>query len=568
MLVPDPELGILRPAPGFSQTLPGGSAWRVLLERCAEPGEYRGEVAFPDRHTMRSARAYVAEDGLVLVLVGGTPSLSQAQFKDLPIALLAGLIRAETTEQAALGVVASARDATRRAFDLAGALDRARAETEGKAAELQRSLAEAASLNRQLRQLNDTLEDRVRERTRDLERQTEERLKAESALLQAQKMEAVGQLTGGVAHDFNNLLSVIVGSLDLLEGMAGDNQRLLRTVKMAQRAASRGARLTEQLLTFSRRQMLRPQTIKLNDVIAEYQGLLQRAVGEAIQIKTELTPIPCFCSIDPVHLETAILNLAINARDAMPSGGTLTIQTATCTIGSDEEDDLVPGPYLQITIRDTGLGMTTETRERVFEPFFTTKAEGKGTGLGLSQVYGFVKQSGGRILVESAVGTGTAVQIYLPLVSGEEVGVEEVDTKRANVKIPSATILAVEDDTDVADIVLSVLNEAGFDTHVARSGNDALAFLDAGSSVDLLFTDLVMPGGMNGIELARAARGRRPGLKVLLTSGYAAAAGVTDDASRHGFPLILKPYRQHELIEVIRTLLDGMASEATVGKTA
>lgn len=557
VLVPDHQLGGLRPAPGFRQTLPGGSSWRHFLARCREAGEQRDMVAFPDRTRMVAALAFVAEDGPALVLLGGAPTLSYAEFKALPFALLSGLLRAETAEQAASGLVAAARDTTRRTATLATALDRARAETAAKAGELQKALAEAARLNEQLRRLNETLEERVGERTREVERQTQERLKAEMALLQSQKMEAVGQLTGGVAHDFNNLLSVIVGSLDLMEGMTGGNQRLIRAVDMAKRAADRGASLTGQLLAFARRQMLRPRPIELNEAIGEYENLLRRAVGETVEIRTRFSPLRCDCLIDPVHLETTVLNLAINARDAMPSGGVLSIETALCDQRDREVSDPKRARCVRLMISDTGTGMSPAIVERVFEPFFTTKPAGKGTGLGLSQVYGFVQQSGGRIAIKSAPGKGTAVRIYLPLATGEEAPPDHPGLNQDAIHTGSETILVVEDDSDVTEIVLSMLENAGYRVLTAANALAALSILESNRDVDLLFTDLVMPGGISGAELARTVRELYPNIKLLLTSGYTTAPDVVEEAARDGVLFVLKPYRQRELLTTVRVVLDG-----------
>jgi len=423
VFIPDRELGVLRPAPGFRQTLPGGPEWRDFLARCRQPGEHHGVVAFPERGQMTAVRAHVGADGAVLALLGGAPALSHEAFARLPFPLLSALLGAEAAASAAAGFAAAAREATGRATALAAALDHARCEADTKAAECEAVVIETARLNRQLKELNDTLEQRVRERSRELEKQTAERLKAEAALHQAQKMEALGQMTGGIAHDFNNVLSVIIGSLDLIETMAGGNQRLSRAVAMAQGAADRAARLTAQLLAFGRRQVLRPQTIDVNEAVDEYQDLLRRAVGGAITIRTDLSPTPCRVRIDPVQFETAILNLAINARDAMPSGGMVAIETAVCR-EPPEAPDLAPGDYVCVTVRDQGQGMPAEIVGRVFEPFFTTKPAGRGTGLGLSQVYGFVRQSGGHVALDSGVGKGTAVRIYLPLIQDEPGRVE------------------------------------------------------------------------------------------------------------------------------------------------
>jgi signal transduction histidine kinase len=536
VFIADHELGVLRPAPGFPQTLPGGATWRRFLGCCRDPGEYCDTVAFPDRTTLTSARGFVAENGAVLVLLGGEPRLSLAEFDQLPFPLLGALLQAESAEGAAAGLMAAAREATARATALAHALDLARSQTEAKAAEL--------------RGLNETLEQRIADRTRELEKETEERRRAEAALVQSQKMEAVGQLTGGVAHDFNNLLSVIVGTLDLMETMAEDNPRLSRFIAMAQGAAKRGGTLTQQLLAFARRQVLTPQVVDLNELIQEYQGLLRRAVGEAVEVETRLCEQPCRCHIDPVHFETAILNLAMNARDAMPSGGTLTIATALSATPRDHSR----GACVQFTMSDTGSGIPPEIVNRVFEPFFTTKELGKGTGLGLSQVYGFVRQSGGDIEIESAVGSGTNIRVFLPL-SAEPVDAREQEPGEApGLPTGCETVLVVEDDREVLDVVLASLHSLGYRTHVAQSGADALAILRT-ANVDLLFTDLVMPGGMSGVELARAAREGRPDLKVLMTSGYTAHPSI-EDARPDGFPMLLKPYRYRELATMLRVVID------------
>jgi signal transduction histidine kinase len=436
VLIPDPELGILRPAPGFQPTLPGGPSWRRFLVACREPGEHHGQVEFPERGCTTPICAHTGADGAVLALLGGAANLSRDEFAQLPFPLLSALLCGEAAGSAAEGFVAAAREATRRTTAFAEALDRVRSETDAKAAELEAAVAEMARLNRQLKSLNDTLEERVRERSRELERQTEERLKAEAALHQAQKMEALGQMTGGVAHDFNNVLAIIIGSLDLIEAVAGDNPRLRRAVAMAQEAAKRATRLIEQLLAFGRCQMLQPRTIDVNAVLGEYRDLLRRAVGEAIAITTDLSPVPCRVHIDPSQFETAILNLAINARDAMPAGGRIEIATAVCRGPLPEVPDLTSGDHVRITVRDHGLGMPAEIVERAFEPFFTTKPPGKGTGLGLSQVYGFVRQSGGRVAIDSGTGRGTAVHIYLPLASGESIRVARAASPAGSERAP------------------------------------------------------------------------------------------------------------------------------------
>jgi len=505
---------------------------------------------------------FVAESGAVLTLIGGAPNLSMAEFETLPFPLLAALVRAESREQAATGLAAAARDATRRATTLAAALDLARAELTAQAAELASALADAARLNRELQALNDTLEERVAERTEALKKETEERIKAETALLQSQKMEAVGQLTGGVAHDFNNILSVMIGTLDSIQRLGISNPRLRHLVELAERAAKRGEVLTQQLLAFSRRQLLRPQRVDLNSLIANYRELLRRALGETIRLDIRLCAIPCYCHIDPVQFETAILNLTVNARDAMPAGGTLTIETAICA-GNTVEDrrQVGSGSYACVTVTDSGTGIDTAIVTRVFDPFFTTKPVGKGTGLGLSQVHGFVHQSGGRIEIDSAPDKGTRVRLYLPLISGENAKPEHTSHEDIIPQTGAETILIVEDDPDVTEMILASLESLGYRVLHAGNGREALAVLQRNKQVDLLFTDLVMPGGMSGTQLIAAARQIRPQLKVLLTSGYAAhPAAVTDDGLREELPLISKPYQLRDLAAAIRAVLAGSST--------
>jgi signal transduction histidine kinase/ActR/RegA family two-component response regulator len=560
VLIRDPELGALRPAPGFPQTLPGGPTWRRLLARCHVPGEYSGEVAFPNARTITTFRAFVDTDGAVVVLLGGNPALSRSDLGELGVPLLSALLRAESAQIAAAGLAAAARDATQRATALAGALDAARGEVEAKAVALERALAESARLNDELRRLNETLEQRVSERTRELEREVAERRKAEAALLQAQKMEAVGQLTGGVAHDFNNLLAVIMGTLDLIEQKARDDAPLQRLVGNAQRATERGERLTQQLLTFARRQQLRPKVVDIDELIRNFLGLLRHAVGEAVDIGTRCVAGPCRSHIDPVHFETAVLNLAVNARDAMPSGGALTIETGIVELDAGfvaEHPEVRPGSYVRVSVRDTGSGMAPETVDRVFEPFFTTKEVGKGTGLGLSQVYGFVKQSGGHIEIDSAPTIGTTITLYLPSVKGD---VRSQTHSDEAVPLPndlagSEIVLVVEDDPDVLEMVLTSLDELGYRTIVARNGAEAMAVLESAMPIDLLFTDMVMPGGIGGATLAREARRLRADIKILLTSGYSARTAPPDDGLPGGLELIRKPYRQRELASKIRRML-------------
>jgi signal transduction histidine kinase len=379
---------------------------------------------------------------------------------------------------------------------------------------------------------------------------------SQAALYQAQKMEAVGQLTGGVAHDFNNLLTVIIGNLDFLDNEAAANPRLRKLTATIRRSAERGARLTTQLLAFSRRQPLRPETCNLNTLIIDFDVLIKRAVGETVAVRSDLHPGLWPCSIDPAQFEAGMLNLIVNARDAMPTGGTLSITTRNVVIAADDPafvDDVAPGQYVMVTVADTGVGMNPETLERAFEPFYTTKEVGKGSGLGLSQLYGFVRQSGGTARIASTVAGGTTVTVYLPKAVRETAQPEPASppTKPKG----SETVLVVEDDPDVLDIAVETLSDLGYRILVAYDGVEAMAILERDEPIDLLFTDIVMPYGINGIQLARQARKLRQDIKVLLTSGYTMQTLSAEYGAEKEFTIIGKPYRQAELAEHVRRAL-------------
>jgi signal transduction histidine kinase len=379
---------------------------------------------------------------------------------------------------------------------------------------------------------------------------------SQAALYQAQKMEAVGQLTGGVAHDFNNLLTVIIGNLDFLDNEAAANPRLRKLTATIRRSAERGARLTTQLLAFSRRQPLRPETCNLNTLVIDFDVLIKRAVGETVAVRSDLHPGLWPCSIDPAQFEAGMLNLIVNARDAMPTGGTLSITTRNVVIAADDPafvDDVAPGQYVMVTVADTGVGMNPETLERAFEPFYTTKEVGKGSGLGLSQLYGFVRQSGGTARIASTVAGGTTVTVYLPKAVRETAQPEPASppTKPKG----SETVLVVEDDPDVLDIAVETLSDLGYRILVAYDGVEAMAILERDEPIDLLFTDIVMPYGINGIQLARQARKLRQDIKVLLTSGYTMQTLSAEYGAEKEFTIIGKPYRQAELAEHVRRAL-------------
>ena len=400
-----------------------------------------------------------------------------------------------------------------------------------------------------------------RDVTAERERQHEFE-EVQERLRQSQKMETVGQLTGGVAHDFNNLLQIIAGNLDILQRtLPADSARERRAADSAMKGARRAATLTERLLAFSRRQPLSPKPLDPNRLIAGMSELLHRSLGETIDIETVSSPSLWRVEADPNALENAILNLALNARDAMPEGGKLTIETANTHLDRDyvlQHPGLASGHYVAISGADTGHGMPPEVVERVFEPFFTTKEVGKGTGLGLSMVYGFAKQSGGHAKVYSEPGHGSTVRIYLPRLTGAVV--EEVETPPAPVpgRTGQETILVCEDDPEVRAFSADVLRELGYTVRETVDGPSALRFLEhEDGRVDLLFTDVVLPGGMTGSMLAERARRVRPGVKVLFTTGYARNAIVHQGRLDPGVELIVKPFSYAELAGRVRDLLDA-----------
>ncbi|MCW2241474.1 hybrid sensor histidine kinase/response regulator [Azospirillum canadense] len=394
--------------------------------------------------------------------------------------------------------------------------------------------------------------------TRDLteRKQAQEALdKAKEQLFQAQKMETVGQLTGGVAHDFNNLLTAVLGSLDLITHLTSD-ERVRRLVDTAQRATNRGAQLTAQLLAFSRRQTLNPQTANLNDLIDAFDTLLRRAAGDSVAFERQFDPRSRNVEVDTAQFQAAILNLVVNAQDAMAQGGTLTIRTANVELGPERADtfhELTPGPYVMVEVSDSGTGMSDEVRARAIEPFFTTKDVGEGSGLGLSQVYGFVRQSGGQLEIVSTPGTGTAVRLYLPRSASDSVA----DESRPSVApvVRTGRILVVEDDAEVRHIAVQTLELLGYTTFQAHDAPEAMAMLQAGLDVDVLFTDVVMPKGMSGVVLAKEARRIRPDLRILLASGHPRETLDRVELIPGDFAFIGKPYQVPGLTAALEALL-------------
>jgi PAS domain S-box-containing protein len=385
----------------------------------------------------------------------------------------------------------------------------------------------------------------------------------EVLLLQAQRMEAVGQLTGGVAHDFNNLLTVILGNLELLEPRLGDGLSQSLAVE-AREAAEMGARLTDRLLTFSRRQRLEMQSINLNEFVLGLTELLRRTIGTPIDLSTALAADLWATVADPGQVESAVINLVINARDAMPSGGRLVIETFNASLGAGDVVDvpgMAAGDYVVLSVADTGHGMTPEVRARAFEPFFTTKAAGKGSGLGLATIYGFARQSGGNVTIYSEPGKGTSVNLYLPR-AGRATPAEsgaataEVHAGRGE------TVLVVEDDDRVRRLTARRLGDLGYRVLEAGQGAQALAVLAQAPAVDIIFSDLVMPGGMSGIDLAKLVRVRYPHIPIILTSGYSAGLMNQADLAQLDLQVLRKPYRQAELARMFRAVLDKGRAQA------
>jgi PAS domain S-box-containing protein len=408
-----------------------------------------------------------------------------------------------------------------------------------------------------------------------------ERKTINDRLQRAQKMEAIGQLTGGLAHDFNNLLTIIIGNLQLLDGKVTTDEKSAKRLVEAQDAATKGSDLTRQLLAFARKQDLEPRDTSINELMRGMESLVSRTIGENIELKVEAMSGDPRSLIDPSQLESAILNLAINARDAMPEGGKLTIETQSAYLDrfyAEKNPEVVPGHYVLVAVSDSGTGMAPELLEKVFQPFFTTKAAGKGSGLGLSMVYGFIKQSGGHIQIYSEVGHGTSIKMYLPrrMRPGEveveasvaaqlavQVGAAPVAVMAAPVvEVPPVAvkrpkILVVEDQEAVRAVACGFLEDFGYEIIEAGDGFEALSKLQEHDDVDLMFSDVVMPGGMNGFDLAQAALSMKPGLKVVHTSGYPKGAMVHQDEPRfkEGF-IIMKPYRREDLQKIIKDALE------------
>ena len=398
-------------------------------------------------------------------------------------------------------------------------------------------------------------------RTQRLYEEADRREAAEGALRQAQRLEAIGQLTGGVAHDFNNLLMIVSGSVHRLRRELSDEKQV-RLLDAISNATERGESLTRQLLSFSRRQTLQPSVIDLAEWLAELKEMLSRSLRGDIEIRVLVPRRPCLVKVDPSELELALLNLAFNARDAMPSGGTLTIMAKPVVLRGKMREEGLSGEFVAVRLADTGDGIAPDVLPRVFEPFFTTKDVGKGTGLGLSQVYGFARQSGGAATITSAVGRGTAITLFLPR-SFEMPARPRQPSVAVGAVLPTGTVLLVEDNAEVVDVARGYFIDLGFSIKVATSAQDGLDLIEREGDIDVVFSDILMPGGLTGLELAKLVRRRHPRVVVLLTTGYSSSA---QNAVREGFEVLQKPY---DLVALERALLAALkAAGQTTAKPA
>ena len=395
-------------------------------------------------------------------------------------------------------------------------------------------------------------------RTRGTTQDITEIIEKEEQLRRVQKMDAVGQLTGGIAHDFNNILGIILGNLDFLKQQVAPDEKILKRVNTIDKAAQRAADLTKQLLGFSRKQQTDVQPTNINKLILGMDSLLTRSITPEVTIQKQLTDNLWLTDIEPGEFEDAILNLTLNARDAMPGSGRLNIETGNTILDAAycvQNHTVSPGEYVQLTLSDTGKGIPTEQQERIFEPFFTTKPEGEGTGLGLAMVFGFVKRSGGHIKVYSEIGIGTTFRLYLPRSQKQ---VNQVSAIEHNLKIlprGNETVLAVDDEQGLLDLATESLQALGYKVLTASNGEQALELLDSEPSISLLFSDVVMPGGINGYELAEQATAKQADLQVILTSGYTKKTLAHNGQARFNANLLTKPYTQVELAQQVRSLL-------------
>jgi len=386
-----------------------------------------------------------------------------------------------------------------------------------------------------------------------------ERRRADEQLSQSQKMEALGELTGGVAHDFNNILAVIRGNLDLIALQLRSGGNVADYLQPAVDATARAATLTKRLLAFARRQPLNLSDVDIHGLVSGMSDMLHSSLSEAVEIEIVSNPDESICHIDSAQLEQVILNLAINARDAMPTGGRLRISVGNITLdrAAVKGMDIEPGDFVELSVNDTGTGIPAEILDQMFEPFFTTKEAGKGTGLGLSMAFGFIKQSGGHILAESTLGEGTTFRLFLPRIEAKSVNAASVMGPSMQGAAPGEVILVVEDDADLCALVVNQLEQLGFQVFKAGDGNAALEILSGGARVDLLLCDVVLPGGMNGPDIVVKARQTRPELKVAYMSGYTDDADLHQDGAAPNVELLHKPFQLDELACTLRSALDA-----------
>ena len=557
----------------FLIVAPAGRDAEVIRQLLASAGlnavvDASGELLFDALRDGSAAGAVVTDDALTRIDHTRLRHAiaNQAPWSDFPFVLL---VRRGGTRESPKAIE-SVMNVTvlERPLHPASLITAARAATRARgrqrlAAEY---LAERERAERRLREFADTLEQKVAERTRDLASANDrltaeiaERERAEARLIQAQKMEAIGQLTGGIAHDFNNLLSVVVGSLDLVLRRSED-EGVLKLARNALKAAERGATLTAQLLTFSRRQRLSPVALDINHVIEGMREMAARTIGPHVQIETDLQPRMWRALADPTQLEVMLLNLAINSRDAMPSGGKLVIRTRNVAeVPAPLVSELDHGEYVCISVQDDGPGMAPDVLAHAFEPFFTTKSHGKGTGLGLAQLYGFAKQSGGAARIESELGKGTTVSIYLPR-TRDNVALE-IAARHDGPGGGSARILLVDDDDEVRAVTCDMIGELGYRIESVGTGEEALARIRV-ERFDLLITDVLMPG-MNGVELARRVRTLDANLPILFSSGYADVQMFGEELSDE--TVLKKPFRIAEAARRIKAALEAdVQSEAVV----
>lgn len=519
---------------------PDGTMEVTALAMAGDPEHGLAVVATRNQELAFTELNITSRDGIIVIVVGLVLGLALAvgmarRFIQIPIKELLG-----TAERLREGDYA-------RRTTLVGEkseLGRLGSALNALASTLQEREQDRDSAEQRLLQLAATLEQRVEERTREL-------ASTSATLVQAQKLDAIGQLTGGVAHDFNNLLAAILGSLELALKRIDDpvQQRLLG---VAQQAAERGAKLTAHMLAFSRKQDLVLQPVAANDVIVGMSELLRRAIGAMVRVEHDLDAALWPALADPVQLEVALLNLGVNARDAMPDGGTLTFRTrnVTTTEKVDHRSALPPGEYAMITVSDTGMGMAEDVQAKAFEPFFTTKDPGKGTGLGLSMVYGFARQAGGTVTIDSRCGTGTAISLYLPRATAVP---DDARPASLGGRMRRLRVLVVDDDPHVRAATADVLRELGHEVHEAASGNEALNALREAPDCDLMLADHVMPQ-MTGLQLADKVRDQFPGLPVLLTTGYAESA-VRHAWAERGYHALQKPFHSEELAMALQNLM-------------